>query len=101
MDKRLSNIHPGEILEKDFLVPMDITPYRLAKETNIDQKRISDIIKGRRRITTDTALRLSKFFGNSARFWLNIQSHYDLERKLVEMEKDLKKIKTYNQERAS
>ena len=66
--ERLPNIHPGEILNEEFLVPLNITPYRLAKETNIPQTRISEIIKGNRRITANTALRLSQFFGNSANF---------------------------------
>jgi addiction module HigA family antidote len=92
MDDRIPNIHPGEILLEDFLIPMKITQYRLAKETNIDQTRISEIIKGKRSITTDTALRLSKYFGNSPEFWLNLQTHYDLEEKRKEMDAELKKI---------
>lgn len=77
--KKLSNIHPGEILSEEFLLPMEITAYRLSKEIGIPQTRISQILKGRRRITADTALRLSAFFGNSARFWLGLQDDYDLE----------------------
>ena len=77
--ERLENIHPGEVLDEEFLTPLDITAYRLAKETNIPQTRISEILKRRRRITADTALRLSKFFGNSAEFWLGLQRDYDLE----------------------
>ena len=92
---RIPNIHPGEILWEDFLKPMNITAYRLAKETNIDQTRISEIIKGKRGISIDTALRFSKFFGNSPEFWINIQTHYDLEEKKKMMAKDLEKIKTY------
>jgi addiction module HigA family antidote len=65
---KLPNIHPGEILHEEFIIPLNITPYRVAKETNIPQTRISEIIKGNRRITADTALRLSQFFGNSAKF---------------------------------
>ena len=78
MDK-LSNIHPGEVLSEEFLIPMEITAYRLAKETKITQTRISQIIKGKRRITADTALRLSKYFGTTAKFWLGLQDDYDLE----------------------
>ena len=78
MDK-LPNIHPGEILSEEFLIPMEITAYRLAKETKITQTRISQIIKGKRRITADTALRLSKYFGTTAKFWLGLQDDYDLE----------------------
>ena len=77
---RLRNIHPGEILQEEFLEPFDITAYRLAKEIKIPQTRISQILQGRRRITADTALRLSEFFGNSAQFWLGLQNDYDLEK---------------------
>ena len=76
---RLNNITPGEILQEEFLVPMDISQYRLAKELGISQTRISDIINGNRRITADTALRLSSFFGNSAKFWLGLQDDFDIE----------------------
>jgi antitoxin HigA-1 len=77
--KKLPNIHPGEILLEEFLMPMGITAYRLAKETGIPQTRVSAIINGRRSITADTALRLSYFFGNSAKFWLGLQADFDLE----------------------
>ena len=92
---RIPNIYPGEILLEDFLKPMGISAYKLAKETNINQTRISEIIKGKRSITVDTALRFSKFFGNSAEFWINIQTHYDLEEKKEEMKQELKKIVKY------
>ena len=98
MDKRLSNIHPGEILEEDFLKPMGMSAYKLAKETNLDPKRISEIIHGKRAISVDTALRFSKLFGNSAEFWLNIQSHYDLEQKRHSLNKELKNIRTLDPE---
>lgn len=75
----LPNIHPGEILKEEFLLPMNLSAYRLAKEINIPQTRISEIIHGKRSITADTALRLSKFFGTTAEFWLNLQNLYDLE----------------------
>ena len=77
--QKLNNIHPGEILKEEFLIPMEISVYRLAKETFIPQTRISEIIKGKRRITADTALRFSKFFGTNAKFWLGLQDDYDLE----------------------
>jgi antitoxin HigA-1 len=77
-DNRLPNIHPGEILRLEFLEPLDITPYRLSKDINVAQTRISEILSGKRSITADTALRLSKYFGNSAQFWLNLQTQYDL-----------------------
>ena len=94
--KRIPNIHPGEILSEDFLKPMGLSAYRLSKGANIDQTRISEIIRGKRSITADTALRLARFFGNSPEFWLNLQAHYDLEQKKREMEKDLKKIRPYS-----
>ena len=77
--EKLPNIHPGEILKEEFLIPLNITPYRLAKETHIPQTRVSEIIKGNRRITAGTALRLSHFFGNSAKFWLGLQGNFDIE----------------------
>jgi len=79
MANTLNNIHPGEVLLEEFLNPMNISAYRLAKETFIPQTRVSAILKGKRRITADTALRLSKFFGTSAKFWLGLQADYDLE----------------------
>ncbi|MBW4657139.1 MAG: HigA family addiction module antidote protein [Drouetiella hepatica Uher 2000/2452] len=75
---RLPNIHPGEILKLDFLEPLDITPYRLSKDVGVAQTRIGEILAGKRSITADTALRLSKYFNNSAQFWLNLQTQYDL-----------------------
>jgi antitoxin HigA-1 len=91
--EKLKNIHPGEILLEEFLHPMDISAYRLAKETFIPQTRISQIIKGNRRITADTALRFSRFFGTSAKFWLGLQDDYDLEEEKNEKEKELNEIK--------
>lgn len=75
----LANIHPGEILLEEFLKPMGISAYRLSKDTEIPQTRISMIIKGRRRITADTALRLSSYFGTTAKYWLGLQADYDIE----------------------
>lgn len=77
--KTLANITPGEILEEDFLKPMGLTQYRLAKDIGVPPRRINEIVKGERAITADTALRLGRYFGMSAQFWLNLQSHYDLE----------------------
>ena len=77
--EKLKNITPGEILLEEFLIPMDISQYRLSKELNIPQTRVSGIINGSRRITADTALRLSLFFGNSAKFWLGLQDDFDIE----------------------
>jgi len=93
--EKLPNIHPGEILQEEFLIPLHITPYKLAKETKIPQTRISEIIKGNRRITADTALRLSHFFGNSAKFWLGLQDDFDLEKELDEKREELDHIKRF------
>jgi addiction module HigA family antidote len=90
---KLENIHPGEILSEEFLLPLGITAYKLAKETFMPQTRISEILKGRRRITADTALRLSKFFGTSPKFWLGLQDDYDLEEEQSEVQQELKQIK--------
>ena len=92
--ERLSNILPGEILKEEFLKPMNITIYKLSKELEIPQTRISQIIKGKRRITADTALRLASYFGNSARFWLGLQNDYDLEEKKIINAELLKNIST-------
>jgi addiction module HigA family antidote len=93
--KKLPNIHPREILQEEFLIPLSITPYRLAKETKIPQTRISEIIKGNRRITADTALRLSKYFGNSAKFWPGLQDDFDIETELDEKREELNHIKRF------
>ena len=77
--ERLNNIHPGEILAEEFLLPMNISAYKLSKDIDIPQSRISQIIKGKRRITADSALRLSSYFGNSAKFWLGLQDDFDIE----------------------
>ncbi|MCX5811285.1 MAG: HigA family addiction module antitoxin [Proteobacteria bacterium] len=92
---RLPNIHPGEILEEEFLKPLKISAYRLAKETSIPRTRISGIIQAKRRITADTALRFSKFFGNSPQFWLGIQNDYDLEEEKRLIETELSHIHTF------
>jgi addiction module HigA family antidote len=91
--EKLTNIHPGEILLQEFLIPMEISAYRLAKETFLPQTRISEIIKGNRRITADTALRFAKFFGTSAKFWLGLQDDFDLEEEKNQKEKELEGIK--------
>ena len=76
---KFNNIHPGEILNEEFLIPLKISAYKLSKDLEIPQTRISQIIKGKRRITADTALRLSSYFGISAKFWLGLQDDFDLE----------------------
>jgi addiction module HigA family antidote len=93
--EKLANIHPGEILNKEFLKPLDITPYRLSKDLKVPQTRISEIIKGKRRITADMALRLSKYFGNTAKFWLGLQDDYDIEEKRNAKGIELDEIKIY------
>lgn len=94
-DNKLSNIHPGEVLKEEFLVPMNISAYRLAKEINIPQTRISEIIHGKRSITADTAIRFSKFFGTTAEFWLNLQNLYDLEEEEKNHASEFESIKMY------
>jgi len=94
--EKLANIHPGEILYYEFLKPFNITAYRISKDLKIPQTRISEIIKGNRRITADTALRLSKYFGNSAKFWLGIQNDYDIEKENRTKEKELNDINEFN-----
>jgi len=77
--KKLKNIHSGEILFEEFILPMEISAYKLSADIGIPQSRISKILNGNRRITADTALRLSKYFGNSAKFWLGLQDDFDIE----------------------
>ena len=95
--EKLANVHPGEVLNLEFLEPLEISAYRLSKDLKIPQTRISEIIKGRRRITADTALRLSKYFGNSAKFWLGLQDDYDIEEEKDTKESELNEIRHYNQ----
>jgi antitoxin HigA-1 len=83
-NNRLLNIHPGEILQIEFLEPMKITPYRLSKDLGIAQTMISEILAFKHSVTADMALRLSRYFGNSAQFWLNLQTQYDLRQALEE-----------------
>jgi antitoxin HigA-1 len=92
---RLKNIHPGEILLEEFLKPLGISAYRLSKEIGIPQTRISAIIKGERRITADTALRLSRYFGNSAKFWLGLQDDFDIEEENHNIKNQLNAIKKF------
>ncbi len=90
---KLKNIHPGEVLLEEFLIPFNITAYKLSKDIEIPQTRISEIIKGNRRITADTALRLSKYFGNSAKFWLGLQDDFDIEEETLAKSSLLNSIK--------
>ena len=79
LSKKIPSIHPGEILDKEFLEPLGVSQYRLAKDISVPPRRINEIVLGKRAISTDTALRLSAYFGTSDRFWLNLQTRYDLE----------------------
>ena len=79
MAKKLDPIHPGEVLLADFLEPLDVSQYRLAHSISVPPRRINEIVHGKRGVTADTALRLARFFGTSAQFWLNLQARYDLE----------------------
>ena len=99
--EKLKNIHPGEILVEEFLVPLDITPYRLSKDLKIPQTRISEIIKGNRRITADTALRLSHYFGNSAKFWLGLQDDFDIENEQENKSEELQSIKRFDNQKVA
>ncbi|HEY1872184.1 MAG TPA: HigA family addiction module antitoxin [Chitinophagaceae bacterium] len=94
---KLKNIHPGEVLSEEFLIPLNISAYKLAKDIEIPQTRVSQIIKGNRRITADTALRLSKYFGNSAKFWLGLQDDFDIEEESSAKSFILKSIKALRQ----
>ena len=98
--KQLPNVHPGEVLQEEFLTPLNITAYRLSKDTFIPQTRISEILKGRRRITADTAMRLSRYFGNSAKFWLGIQDDYDLEEEWRKRQAEFDSIRNYKEDAA-
>ncbi|MCT9002356.1 HigA family addiction module antitoxin [Microbacterium memoriense] len=92
MTKAHDPITPGEILQTEFLEPLGITAYRLAQATGLPQTRLSEIIRGKRRITTDTALRLSRAFGLSERYWLNIQNDFDIELEHDEHDADLARV---------
>ncbi len=98
--KKLKNIHPGEILLEEFLNPMEISAYKLSKDIGIPQTRVSEIVKGNRRITADTALRLAKYFGNSAKFWLGLQDDYDIEEEKNQKQTELNAIKQFSRNAA-
>ena len=101
MEMKLDSISPGTMLLEEFMEPLGITAYKLSKELKIQQTAIGQIIKGRRRITVDMALRLSRFFGNSAQFWLNLQNHYDLELEAGKRESIIREIIPYAETVAS
>ena len=91
--KNIKTVLPGEILEEEFLIPMGISAYKLAKDIKISATRVSEIINGKRRITVDTALRLSKYFGNSVEFWIGIQTDFEIRKGRKSLEKQLDGIK--------
>lgn len=90
--KHLKNIHPGEILKEEFLKPMEISVYRLSKETGLSQTRIGQIIIGKRSVTAETALKLGRFFAVPAEFWMNLQTLYDIEEAEKAHRKDIESI---------
>ena len=94
--KKLKNIHPGEVLREEFLIPLGISAYRLCMDIGVPQTRISEILKGNRSITADTALRLSKYFGNTPNFWLGLQNDFDIEEELSQKGAEIKLIKRYS-----
>ena len=94
--KKLKNIHPGDVLREDFLNPLVISAYRLSMDIGVPQTRISEILKRNRSITADTALRLSKYFGNTPNFWLGLQNDFDIEEELLVKGSSLKLIKRYS-----
>lgn len=98
--KKLNNIHPGEVLQEEFLIPLGLSAYRLSKDIGIPQTRVSEILKGNRRITADTALRLSKYFGNTAKFWLGLQDDFDIEEEEHIKYKEFQSIEQYQNKAA-
>ena len=93
--KTLKNVHPGEVLQEEFLIPLHVTAYKLSKDISIPQTRISEIVKGNRRVTADTALRLSKYFGTSAKFWLGLQDDFDIEEEKHSKLREFNAIRQY------
>ena len=93
--RKLKNVHPGEVLDMEFLKPMNISAYMLSKQTGLSQTRLSQIIRGKRSITAETALKLGVFFNVPAEFWMNLQTLYDIEESLKLYNKELKSITPY------
>lgn len=92
MGRRLKNVHPGEVLGEEFLKPLGVSAYRMAKEIGVPATRVSEILHGRRSVTADTALRLARYFGTSAKFWLGLQEDHDLEEESLAKAKELRAI---------
>ena len=101
MPRSLDPIHPGEVLREEFLQPLAMTQYRLAKETNVPPRRINEIVLEQRGITADTALRLAKFFGTSEMFWLNLQAQYDLDVQRERLGASLAEVRPFTTERGA
>ena len=99
--KKLPPIHPGEILQEEFLSPLGISQYRLAKDTSVPPRRINEIVRGQRSISADTALRLARYFGTSERFWINLQTRFDLETEKDRLGDRLEREVTVRPSRAS
>ena len=97
--EKLRNITPGEILLEEFLIPLEISQYRLSKDLEIPQTRVSEIVKGNRRITADTAIRLSAYFGNSAKFWLGLQDDFDIENETNSKSEEVSRINKIRKEK--
>ena len=97
MRQTLAPVHPGEILAEEFMQPLGVTQYRLAKETEVPPRRINEIVQGQRAITADTALRLAKFFGTSEMFWLNLQARYDLDIQRAKLGARLASVRSFAQ----
>jgi len=95
--RNLKNIHPGEVLQEEFLVPMGISVYRIAKETGLSPTRLGQIIKGNRSITVETAIKIGRFLNTGPEFWMNLQSLYDIEEAKKRYEKDTEEIHPYSQ----
>ncbi len=101
-DQKMPPVHPGEILLEDFMKPLGISQYRLAKEMNVYPRRVNEIVHGKRAVTADTALRLARFFGTSAEVWMNLQAYYDLEVARDEVEEEIQReIKPYAEREGS
>jgi len=97
---QLPNTHPGEVLREEFLIPLQISQYRLAKAIGVTEARISAICSGKRSITADTALRLSAYFGTTPGFWLGLQADYDTEAAMAALHEDLSRIRRFDAEAA-
>jgi addiction module HigA family antidote len=99
--KHLKNIHPGEVLQEEFLAPMGISVYRLAKETGLSQTRLGQVIRGERNITAETAVKIGRFLNTGPEFWMNLQALYDIEEAVKRHEREVKAIHPYSSTSAS